>query len=92
MQKIFPLLLVAAVLLFATAPVMVAQAPYEATMGLVQRIFYYHVPSAMVMFLAAFICGVASALYLFRNNQPADRLPASFTVLLSDHPTLFSPS
>ncbi len=35
-------------------------------MGLVQKIFYYHVPSAMVMFLAAFICGVASAVYLFR--------------------------
>ena len=42
MQKVFPPLLVAAVLLFVTAPLMVAQAPYESTMGLVQKIFYYH--------------------------------------------------
>jgi heme exporter protein C len=74
MQRVFQVLLVAAVLLFSTAPLLVAQAPYEATMGLVQKIFYYHVPSAMVMFLAAFVCGVASALYLFRGQAGADRL------------------
>lgn len=74
MQKVFPPLLVAAVLLFGTAPLLVALAPYEATMGLVQKIFYYHVPSAMVMFLGAFVCGVASALYLFRGTAAADRL------------------
>jgi heme exporter protein C len=84
MQRVFPILLVAAVLLFGTAPLLVMQAPYESTMGLVQKIFYYHVPSAMVMFLAAFVCGVASALYLFRGHAAADRLAvaaAELTVL-----------
>jgi len=84
MQRVFPILLVAAVLLFVTAPLLVMQAPYESTMGLVQKIFYYHVPSAMVMFLAAFVCGVASALYLFRGRAAADRLAvaaAELTVL-----------
>jgi heme exporter protein C len=84
MQRVFPILLVAAVLLFGTAPLLVMQAPYESTMGLVQKIFYYHVPSAMVMFLAAFVCGVASALCLFRGYAAADRLAvaaAELTVL-----------
>lgn len=74
MQKAFPLLVVAAMVLFGAAPVLVAQAPYESTMGLVQKIFYYHVPAAMVMFLAALVCGVASALFLFRGKARADRL------------------
>ena len=35
-------------------------APTEATMGDVQRIFYYHVPSAWVAFLCFFVNAVAS--------------------------------
>ena len=45
-------------------------------MGLVQKIFYYHVPSAMMMFVSAFVCGIASAVFLFRQNaggRPAGR-------------------
>jgi heme exporter protein C len=74
MKKGYPLLVLLAMVLFSAAPIIVAQAPYEATMGLVQKIFYYHVPSAMVMFLSALICGVASAVYLFRARPGADRL------------------
>ena len=77
MKKGYPLFVLLAVVLFSVAPVMVAQAPYEATMGLVQKIFYYHVPSAMVMFLSAFICGVASAVYLFKARPEADRIAAA---------------
>jgi heme exporter protein C len=77
MSRLFlPLTLVAAVL-FAAAPIVVARAPFEATMGLVQKVFYYHVPSAMLMFVSAFICGVASAVYLFRRSAAADRLAAA---------------
>jgi heme exporter protein C len=46
-------------------------------MGLVQKIFYFHVPSWFAMFSAVFTCGIASALYLFRNNRAADRVAAS---------------
>jgi len=67
-------LVIVAMALFAVAPVLVFRAPNEATMGLVQKIFYYHVPSAMVMFLSAFVCGVASAVYLFKGSARADRL------------------
>ena len=46
-------------------------------MGLVQKIFYFHVPSAMMMFLSAFVCGIASAVFLFRQPPAADRLAAA---------------
>lgn len=67
-------LLVAATVLFATAPVAIAMAPFEATMGLVAKIFYFHVPAWFMMFLAIFVCGVASGVYLFRDRPAADRL------------------
>jgi heme exporter protein C len=67
-------LLGAAMVFFALAPLMIARAPYEATMGLVQKIFYFHVPSAFVMFLSAFVCGIASAIFLFRQRAGADRV------------------
>jgi heme exporter protein C len=60
--------------LFAVAPFAVASAPSEQTMGLIQRVFYYHVPSAMMLFLSAFICGIASAVFLFKRSEAADRL------------------
>ena len=70
---VVPLVLVAMVL-FAAAPLVVANAPFEQTMGLVQKIFYYHVPSAMLMFVSALMCGIASAVYLFRGSAAADRV------------------
>ena len=66
--------LAAAVVLFAAAPVMIARAPNEATMGLVAKIFYFHVPAWIMMFLAVFVCGVASGVHLFRDRPAADRL------------------
>ena len=72
-NRTFVPLLVLAMLLFALAPVMIARAPYEATMGLVQKIFYFHVPAAMAMFVSAIVCGIASALFLFKEHRRADR-------------------
>jgi len=77
MNKAYSVLVLAAIVLFAVAPAVVAQTPLESTMVLVQKIFYYHVPSAMAMFLAALVCGVASAVYLFKGRPGADRLAAA---------------
>ncbi len=52
-------------------------APREATMGEVQRIFYFHVAFAWVGFLAFLVTGVSGALYLLRRAPPADWLGAS---------------
>jgi len=74
MSRAFVPLVIAGMLLFAAAPLVVAGAPFEQTMGLVQKIFYYHVPSAMLMFVSAFVCGIASAVFLFRRPAAADRV------------------
>jgi heme exporter protein C len=77
MRRIFIPLLVLAAAMFAYSPIIIANAPFEATMGLVQKIFYYHVPSWMVMFSGVFICGIASAVHLYRPSAAADRLALS---------------
>lgn len=64
-------------LMFMISPVLIANAPYEATMGLVQKIFYYHVPSAMTFFVAAVVCGVNSWRFLFGKRLSADRIANS---------------
>ena len=72
MRKLFPFGLAAAALLFAYAPVAIAQAPFESTMGLVQKIFYFHVPSWFAMFLSTFVCGIASIVFLVTRRRGAD--------------------
>src|SRR5262245_14087237 len=62
-----------AVVMFAAAPILIARAPFESTMGLVQKIFYYHAPSAMLFLIAVFMCGLASANFLFRRRPASDR-------------------
>ena len=75
--RLFSGLLAVAAIMFVGAPVLIVGAPYESTMGLIQKIFYFHVPSWIAMFLAVFICGVSSAIYLFRGKASADRVAAS---------------
>jgi heme exporter protein C len=52
-------------------------APGERTMGLIQRIFYFHVPSAWTAFIAFFICFVANVAYLLRRAPHWDWLSVS---------------
>lgn len=73
MRKLFVPLLIVTGAMFAGAPFIIADALYESTMGLVQKIFYFHVPSWFVMFTAVFICGIQSAIFLFRRKPAADR-------------------
>src|SRR5436190_11987410 len=49
-------------------------APTERSMGDVQRIFYYHVPSAWTAFLLFLINFIASIVYLIRRNPKTDIL------------------
>jgi heme exporter protein C len=59
------------------APQLILGAPREATMGFVQKIFYYHVPSAWLCFLGAFVCGGGSAIYLWKSSPRADAVGAA---------------
>jgi heme exporter protein C len=58
--------------MFAYAPISIANAPIESTMLLVQKIFYFHVPSWFVMFSGAFLCAGASVRYLTKGSREAD--------------------
>src|SRR5262245_36928188 len=61
-------------LMFAATPFLIANAPFESTMGMVQKISYYHMPSAWIFLIAAIVCGVASVRYLFGGSPRQDRL------------------
>lgn len=58
--------------------------PTEATMGIVQRIFYFHVPAAVVQFTACFAGGIAAILYLVKRDNRYDdfSLAANETVVV----------
>jgi heme exporter protein C len=58
--------------MFAAAPWIIDAAPYEATMGLVYKIYFFHMPSAWMFLIAAIVSGVASARYLFARRQASD--------------------
>jgi heme exporter protein C len=77
MKNVFVPLTIVTALMLAYAPVMIANAPYESTMGLIQKIFYYHVPSWIAMYTAIAVCGAASAMYLFKGNPAADSYAVS---------------
>ena len=73
MKRVFPILavLTAALLSYALYGALVA-APTEQTMGDVQRIFYYHVPSAWTAFILFFVNFFASVAYLIWRANKAD--------------------
>jgi heme exporter protein C len=73
-RTLFLPLLALAAALFAYAPIVIARAPFESTMLMVQKIFYFHVPSWIAMYSAILVCGVASAAYLFKGRARADRV------------------
>jgi heme exporter protein C len=84
MRKAVVPLLALAGLIFMTAPIVIARAPYESTMGLVQKIFYFHMPPAMLMLLSAIFCGIISAIFLIRRRPFYDWMAyaaAELTVL-----------
>ena len=78
MKKSFLLFaLVTLVLLLWGAYQALAVAPTEATMGDIQRIFYYHFPSAIVAFTLFTVNLVASIVYLMKRTRGSDALAVS---------------
>jgi heme exporter protein C len=73
MKRGFAILATATALLLSLAlyEALIA-APTERTMGDVQRIFYYHVPSAWTAFLMFLINFAASLVYLIRRDSKSD--------------------
>jgi heme exporter protein C len=73
MKKAFPIfaVLTAILLSYALYEALIG-APTEQTMGNVQRIFYYHVPSAWTAFILFFVNFGASVYYLIKRCSTAD--------------------
>ena len=59
-------------LMVAAVSLIAAYVPTEEEMGVVQRIFYVHVPLAWVAFLAFFVVFIMSILYLWKRNERWD--------------------
>lgn len=69
-KRYFPhLIILAAVATFASLGLIFFYAPVERTMGIVQKIFYVHVPAAMATYLGFTITSVASLLYLLKPSR-----------------------
>src|SRR6187402_1952226 len=84
MPKWFTPVAIACALLFAASPIVIATGRDEAELGMVFKIFYYHMPSAWMFLLSAIICGIASLRFLFGGDPRHDRLAvaaAELTVL-----------
>lgn len=52
-------------------------APIEAQMGIIQKIFYFHVPAAYSMYLSWIVCTVCSILYITKKQDKFDMLATS---------------
>jgi heme exporter protein C len=64
--------LAVAAAMFAAAPWVINAAPHEATMGLVYKIYFFHMPAAWMFMVAAIVSGVASARFLFAKRLASD--------------------
>jgi heme exporter protein C len=65
------------ILMIAALYMIFVYVPTEANMGVVQRIFYFHVPLAWLAFMAFFIVFICSIVYLAKRNPRWDRLASS---------------
>jgi len=66
------LLAITAVVMVGTIQFVAFRAPVESTMGVVQKIFYFHVPAAYAMYVGAAACFVGSAGYLYDGRRGWD--------------------
>ena len=69
--------IIAAALMAVSLYMMFMVAPTDAVLGNVQRVFYIHVPIALMSFLAFFLVFVGSLMYLLKRNSRWDSLALS---------------
>jgi heme exporter protein C len=76
-SRFFPALATVTALMFVWTFFMIVRAPDQDTMGLIQKVFYFHVPCWMAMGAGIVTCGIGSAVFLFRGMRRADRFALS---------------
>src|SRR5438128_4796775 len=65
------------VLMIANLYMIFIWAPNEATMGVVQRIFYFHLPAGISSYVFAYLLGFGSIMYLVKHDLKWDRFAAA---------------
>ena len=74
----YTILTIAASLIAMTAFALAfVYAPNDANLGVVQKVFYFHLSSAVTMYLAWIVCAVASIAYLAQKKEKWDAVAAS---------------
>ena len=68
------LLVLSGILMLVNLYMIFMVAPTDAVLGHVQRIFYFHVPMAIVSFAAFLVVFIASIVYVFRRETKWDHL------------------
>ena len=68
------LIALCALMLVSTLYAIFVVAPVEMQMGIVQKIFYFHVPSAYAMYVGFGVSALGSALFLFKRDERFDAL------------------
>ena len=71
------LMVIAAVGMLASFALIFGYAPSEKTMGIVYKIFYFHVPNAIAMGVLFVMCSVCSLIYLANPSKRMDALAAT---------------
>lgn len=66
------LLVLTAIAIIGTIHFVAYRVPVEASMGIVQKIFYFHVPTAYSMYIGAAACFLGSAGYLYNGSRTWD--------------------
>jgi len=85
----YGLLSLSFVLFMTTLVLIFIYVPSEESMGVVQRIFYLHVPLAWVSFLAFFIVFLCSILYLWKRENRWDIIASASAEVGTVFTTLF---
>ena len=73
-ERVLQLLTGSLALLFPAHLYLIATAPVELQMGVVQKIFYFHVPSAYAMYVGFTLAMIGSVGYLWRREAHFDAL------------------
>lgn len=73
-ERVLQLLTGSLAILFPVHLYLIVNAPVELQMGVVQKIFYFHVPSAYAMYVGFTLCMIGSVGYLWRREARFDAL------------------
>jgi heme exporter protein C len=65
------------VLMIANLYMIFIYAPNEATMGVIQRIFYFHLPAGLSSYVSAYLLGFGSIMFLIKRDLKWDRFAAA---------------